>query len=181
MGIDFYQQIEAVSDPHPPVDLWDPPLSGEMDCLIKRDGSWWIDGSKLENDRLLRLFSTVLKREKNNYYLVTPVEKWQIQVEDLPFMVVELEVTNKGTSEQSINVRTNVGDRITIDNDHPVNTSPIDGHQDKQLIPYVQVRSRLMARFNRSTYLEIADLLQALPDTNQYSLLSANTSFTLSF
>jgi hypothetical protein len=96
-------------------------------------------------------------------------------------MVVELEVTNKGISEQSINVRTNVGDRITIDNDHPVNTSPIDGQQNKQLIPYVQIRSRLMARFNRSTYLEIADLLQALPDTNQYSLLSANTSFTLSF
>jgi uncharacterized protein len=181
MGSNFYQQIEAVSDSHPPVELWDPPLSGEMDCLIKRDGSWWIDGSKLENDRLLRLFSTVLKREENNYYLVTPVEKWQIQIEDLPFMVVELEVTNKGTSEQSINVRTNVGDRITIDNDHPVNTSPIDGQQDKQLIPYVQVRSRLMARFNRSTYLEIADLLQTLPDTNQYSLLSANTNFTLSF
>jgi hypothetical protein len=181
MGSNFYQQIEAVSDSHPPVDLWDPSLSGEMDCLIKRDGSWWIDGSKLENNRLLRLFSTVLKREENNYYLVTPVEKWQIQVEDLPFVVVELNVTSTGAKEQNIKVRTNVGDNITVDRDHPVDTSPINGLVDKQLIPYVQIRSGLMARFNRSTYLEIAELLQALPGTNQYLLQSANAEFILSF
>lgn len=181
MESDFYQQIEAVGNSQPPVELWNPPLSGEMDCLIKRDGSWWIDGSKLENNRLLRLFSTVLKHEENKYYLVTPVEKWQIQVEDLPFAVVELNVTNKGTSEQSINVRTNVGDNTTIDSDHPVDTSPINGLDDEQLIPYVQIRSGLMARFNRTTYLEIAELLQALPGTNQYLLQSANTEFTLSF
>jgi hypothetical protein len=181
MKSDFYQQMEAIGDSLPPVELWDPPLSGEMDCLIKRNGSWWIDGSQLENERLLRLFSTILKYEDPDYFLVTPVEKWQIQVEDLPFIVVELDISDKGRTEQIITVRTNTGDYITIDSEHQVATSPIAGLADRQLIPYVHVRYGLMARFNRSTYLEIAELLKALPASDQYSLISADTEFTLSF
>jgi uncharacterized protein len=181
MSQDFYQQIEAIGDSLPPVESWDPHLSGEMDCVIKRNGSWWLDGSELENARLLRLFSTLLKREKNNYYLVTPVEKWLIQVEDLPFMVIELDVTDKGKNKQTIQLRTNVGDSITIDNEHQIDTSPISGLPEKQLIPYVHVRSRLMARFNRSTYLEIAELLKATSIPNQYSLRCSDINYTLHF
>jgi uncharacterized protein len=180
MKSDFYQQIQAVGDAIPPVELWNPPLSGDMDCRIKRDGSWWIDGSELQNDRLTRLFSTVLKHEEDDYFLVTPVEKWRIQVEDLPFMVVELAVSHEGTTEQSIQARTNVGDLVTIGAEHKIDTSPIAGLADDQAIPFVHVRSKLRARFNRNTYLEIAKLLEPLPDTDQYLLISANTSFHLS-
>lgn len=180
MKDDFYEQIEAVGNTLPPVELWDPPLSGKMDCLIKRDGSWWIDTEPVQNKRLIRLYSTVLKREGEEYFLITPVEKWQIQVEDLPFLVVELEIQDKLTTAQTIRARTNVGDWLTIDSEHQVDTSPIAGLAEEQAIPYVHVRSNLMARLNRNTYLEITELLQPLADKNQYSLLSANTKFQLS-
>lgn len=176
---DFFQQIEAIKDTLPPVELWNPPLSGDMDCLIKRDGSWWIDGSKVENSRLIRLFSTVLKREEDNYFLVTPVEKWCIQVQDLPFLVVELDVSHAGTTDQIIRVRTNVGDLVTIGAEHKLDASPIAGLDEDQAIPFVHIRTTLMARFNRNTYLEIAELLEPVTETDRYLLTSANTTFSL--
>ena len=179
VGKAFYQQIEAVSDSLPPVELWDPPLSGNMDCLIRRDGSWHIEGSRLENDRMIRLFSTVLKHEDDNYFLVTPAEKWHIEVEDLPFIVVELKITNKGRAEQLIQVRTNVGDWIMINAEHAVCASPIAGLPDRQAIPCVHIRAGLMARLNRSTFLEFAELLEPALGTDQYTFISAATSFSL--
>ncbi len=179
VGEAFYKQIEAVSDTLPPVELWDPPLSGDMDCLIKRNGSWHIEGSRVGNERLIRLFSTVLKREDDNYFLVTPVEKWHINVEDLPFLLVELNISNKGTDEQIIQARTNVGDLVTINADHRMDSSPIAGLAVKQAIPFVHIRSNLMARFNRNTYLEIAELFEPVPGTEQYTIISANTEFKL--
>lgn len=179
MKTNFYQQIEAINDTLPPVESWNPPLSGDMDCLIKRDGSWWIDGGKVENDRLLRLFSTVLKREEDNYFLVTPVEKWRIQVQDLPFLVVELDISHAGTADQIIQARTNVGDLVTIGAAHKIDASPIAGLDEEQTIPCVHIRAKLMARFNRNTYLEIAELLEPVAGTEQYLLTSANTTFSL--
>ncbi|MFT5132668.1 MAG: hypothetical protein ACI9SC_001135 [Gammaproteobacteria bacterium] len=181
LNSDFYKQIEAVNDTIPPVDAWNPALSGDMDCVIKRDASWWIDNSKVTNNRLIRLFSTVLKREGSDYFIITPVEKWRIQVEDLPFMVVELNITQVGTSNQTIAARTNVGDLVTLDDNHRIDTSPIGGLNDDQMIPFVHIRSNLMARFNRNTYLEIAELLQKQSEESLYSILSANTTFDLSF
>jgi len=176
---DFYQQIEAIKTSLPDVDSWDPPLSGDMDCLIKRDGSWWIDGCEVKNSRLIRLFSTVLKYENDHYYLVTPVEKWRIEVEDLPFMITELNISNQGTNEQCIKVKTSVGDWTTIGPGHNIDSSPIAGLQDEQAIPFVHIRSGLMARFNRNTFVEIAEILQALAESGQYSLTSANRHFKL--
>ncbi len=181
MNSDFYRQVEAIGDSLPPVESWDPALSGDMDCQIKRDGSWWLDQEPLKNARLQRLFSTILKREKEDYFLVTPVEKWRIKVEDLPFMIVELDIFHKGTTEQLIELKTNVGDSFSIDSEHIIDTSQIPGLEDDQAIPFVRVRSNLMARFNRNTYLSLADFLDPLPHSNQYSLISANTTFTLSF
>ncbi len=179
-GESFYQQIEAVHDTLPPVELWDPPLSGDMDCLIKRDGSWYIEGNKVGNDRLVRLFSTVLKREHDSYFLVTPAEKWRINVEDLPFLVVELNISRAGTDEQLIQTRTNVGDVVTISPEHHLDASPITGLDGRPVIPFVHIRSNLMARFNRNTYLEIAELLRPVSGTDQYLVISADTEFKLS-
>ena len=178
---EFYHQIQSVNDVIPAIETWDPPFSGDMECLIKRDGSWWIENSKISNDKLIRLFSTVLKYEDDDYFLVTPVEKWRIRVEDLPFLVVELNIAHLGTGEQTIEARTNVGDRVTIDNDHRIATSPIRGLTGDQSIPFVHIRSNLMARFNRNTYLEIANLMRSQSNSNHYSLLSADTIFTLGF
>ena len=178
---EFYSQIEAVNDTLPDVDDWDPPLSGDMDCVIKSNGRWQIDGVEVSNKRLVRLFSTVLKREDDDYFLLTPQEKWRIKVDDLPFLVVELNAINAGTNEQIIRARTNVGDLITIDFQHPLTTSPLPDSKDSQLIPIVTIRSNLQARFNRNTYMEIAALLNPLDEENQYSLISSNCEFTLIF
>lgn len=178
---EFYSQIEAVNNTLPDIDAWDPPLSGDMDCVIKSNGRWQIDGVDVSNKRLVRLFSTVLKRENDDYFLLTPQEKWRIKVDDLPFIVIELNTINAGTNVQIIRARTNVGDLITIDALHPLTTSPLPDAADSQLIPIVTIRSNLQARFNRNTYMEIAALLESLDKENQYSLMSANNKFTLNF
>jgi len=181
MNSDFYQQIKSIKDSLPPVMNWNPPLSGNMDCLIKHDGSWWLDGELVKNNRLVRLFSTVLKREDNEYFLVTPHEKWHISVEDLPFMLVELTILNPKTKEQIIKARTNVGDTVTIGFEHIIDTSPITGFFDNQPIPFVHIRENLMARFNRNTHLELAELLEPLANTNQYQIISSSKTFQLDF
>ncbi len=179
MNGNFYRQIEAIGDTTAPVEAWKPAFSGQMDCIIKRDGSWWIDGDEVNNLRLIRLFSSILKYERDDYYLVTPVEKWRIQVQDLPFSVVELQVENEGSSQQSIRIRTNVGDWITIGAEHKIDVSPIPGLAEDQGIPFVHIRSNLMARFNRNTYLDIAGLLEPQAENGAYLIYSANTTFKL--
>ncbi len=176
----FYQQIESVNKSGRPLESWNPPLSGDMNCLIKRDGSWHIDGVPVTNTKLIRLFSTVLKKENAEYFLLTPVEKWRIQVEDLPFMVVELEIKHKASNQQVIKARTNVGDWVTIDKSHPLKSSPIKALKNDQAIATLCIRAELEARFNRACFLELADLLQATAEDEVYKIISAGTEFTLS-
>ncbi|NKB38628.1 MAG: DUF1285 domain-containing protein [Gammaproteobacteria bacterium] len=175
----FYQQIESVNQTARPLEAWNPPLSGDMNCQIKRDGSWHIDGSPITNVKLIRLFSTVLKKEKDEYFLLTPVEKWRIQVEDLPFMVVELDIEHKNSKEQLIKARTNVGDRVTIDQSHPLSSSPIKALNNDQVIPILFIRAQLEARFNRTCFIELAEVLQPGADAEAYKVISAGTEFTL--
>ena len=179
MNKEFYHQIEAAKDSLPPVENWDPPLSGDMDCCIRRDGSWWIDGERLENTRLQRLFSTVLKREGDEYFLLTPVEKWRISVEDLPFLIVALDIENQGSDEQSIQVRTNVGDNVYIDETHTIASSIVAGVDDKPVIPYVLIRGHLQARFSRNTFLELAEILIETQNKDEYLLHSKQQQFIL--
>src|SRR5690606_29155449 len=77
-------QVSAQDAPKglPPVDKWNPPLSGDLDMQIRRDGSWWYQGTPIERPALVRLFASILKREGDDYFLVTPVEKWRIRVDD---------------------------------------------------------------------------------------------------
>ena len=78
----------AESENKYPVQLWNPPLSGDMNLVIKKDGSWWHEGGKFTRESLVLLFSSILKREGDEYYLVSPVEKWRIQVEDTPLQII---------------------------------------------------------------------------------------------
>ena len=81
---------------HPPVHLWHPPLSGDMDMRIQRDGQWINEGRPILREPLVKLFASILRREGDEYFLVTPVEKWRISVEDAPFNAVALEVVEEG-------------------------------------------------------------------------------------
>lgn len=173
----FFQQIEQWSDQIPPVDQWDPDYCGEIDGKIARDGQWWLQGTPLTRGKLVRLYSTVLKREAEHYYLVTPVEKWKIHVEDLPFVIVELHIDAPSSDAQTVHCRTNVGDWVTLDQEHPLHASPIPDADDQTPVPAIRVRGDLWARFNRSTYIELAEYLTSIDDAGQAHLRSAGATF----
>ncbi len=175
----FYTQLGGPGITQRPLQHWDPPLSGDMDCVIKPDGAWFIDGAAVNNRRLVALFASVLRYEQGDYYLVTPVEKWRIQVDDLPFIVVELTAMQPNTTAQIIKVRTNLGDQITVDSQHPIDSSTLHHIQPAVRIPYVHIRHGLTARFNRSTFIELAALLGPGENTNDYVLASAGQKFVL--
>lgn len=140
----------------PPVHLWNPPYCGELDIRIKRDGSWHYLGSPIGRQRLVRLFSTVLRRDDDDrYYLVTPVEKIGITVDDAPFLAVAMQVTGEG-KEQVLSFETNVGDSVTVDHDHPMRFE-IDAETGEPA-PYVLVRARLEALINRAVFYDLVEL-----------------------
>ena len=140
----------------PPLDRWNPPLSGTMAMRIARDGTWYHEGSAIEREGLVRLFSTILRREDDgDYYLVTPVEKWRIQVDDAPFVAVLLTVSGQG-QQQELRFTTNLGDVISAGPEHPLVVEYVRPSGEPS--PYIQVRNQLRALISRTVFLELAEL-----------------------
>ena len=142
-------KFEDTSVSLPPIEAWTPELSGVMDMQIKSDGGWWHEGELIKRDKLTRLFSSILKKEADDYFLVTPVEKWQIKVDDLPFMVQLAEITQK--NGPAITLMTNVGDVVELNEDNTLQL-------DEAGLPFVEVRNGLMARLHRNVYYQLADM-----------------------
>lgn len=155
----FSQQVtDAVGDESralPPVDKWDPPFCGDMDMVIKMDGSWHYQNSPIGRQALVKLFSTVIKKEQDAYFLVTPVEKIGIQVEDVPFIVTQWQ-----TEDDGIVFTTNVGERFTLSSNHPLELrmppAAIEA-PDTTPIPYVCVRTNLWARLHQNVYYQLIE------------------------
>ena len=103
----------------PPVDKWHPEHCGALDIRIARDGTWFYLGTPIGRPELVRLFSTILRRDPEGFVLVTPVEKVLIEVEDAPFVAVDFDIKAPGP-EQRLTFRTNVGDSVTAGPDHPI-------------------------------------------------------------
>ncbi len=142
----------------PPIHLWDPEFCGDLDMQIKRDGSWFYMGTPIQREALVNLFATVLKREEDGkYYLVTPVEKIGLTVEDAPFVAVEMDV-HVLEGEQVITLRTNCGDVVEAGPDNPIRF--IQEEAGGGLKPYVLVRGRLEALFSRPLVHELAAYLE---------------------
>ncbi|RKF16135.1 DUF1285 domain-containing protein [Roseovarius spongiae] len=141
----------------PPVHMWDPPLSGEMDMRIARDGTWYHEGAPINRPALVRLFSTILRRDAEKdagrYVLVTPVEKWAITVEDAPFVAVDFEARGAG-EDQVLTFTTNVGDSVTAGPDAPLRVTR-DGAEPA---PYVLVRGDLEALIDRKSFYRLVEL-----------------------
>lgn len=142
--------------PLPPVDRWNPPFSGEMDLRIARDGAWYHEGAPIRREALVRLFASILRCDEDGYhYLVTPVEKWRIRVDDAPFLAVRVDATGTG-SGQSLRFTTNVGDCVSAGPDHPLTVEyRLPGGEPA---PYVHVRGRLRALLSRAVFLELIEL-----------------------
>jgi hypothetical protein len=139
----------------PPVHLWNPPFCGDIDMEIRRDGTWFYQGTPIGRPGLVRLFAGILWREGDAYFLVTPVEKVGIRVVDAPFVAVD--VTAEGTGpDQRLTFTTNVGDTVTAGLDHPlrVTRDPVTGEP----APYVRVRRNLEALIDRKTFYRLVDL-----------------------
>lgn len=140
----------------PPVHLWNPPFCGDLDMQIKRDGTWFYMGTPIGRPRLVRLFSTVLRHDEDGkYYLVTPVEKIGITVDDVPFLGVAMQVEGEGRN-QVLSFTTSVGDSVTVDDAHPMRfeVDPATGEPS----PYVLVRARLEALINRAVFYDLVEL-----------------------
>lgn len=133
-----------------PVHLWDPPYCGEIDILIKRDGTWIHEGSPIGRQGLVQLFASILKREGDRHFLVTPVEKVGLKVEDAPFVAVDVERA-KGV----VRFRTNVGDMVEAGPEHPIRV-PLAA--DGEPSPYIEVRSGLEALIDRKSFYRLVEM-----------------------
>ncbi|GEQ97219.1 hypothetical protein JCM17844_08560 [Iodidimonas gelatinilytica] len=143
---------------YPPVHLWNPDLCGEIDMRIARDGTWYYMGTPIKRPEMVRLFSGVLRHDDDGYYLVTPVEKLKIIVDDAPFLATSMEVEGKG-EDQVLSFKTHVGDLVVADEDHPIWLGQ-DERGDP--LPHLLVRDRLEALIARPVYYELAELAQPM-------------------
>lgn len=147
----------------PPVDRWNPDYCGEIDMRIARDGSWFYLGTPIGRPALVRLFSTILRREPDGrYVLVTPVEKVGITVEDVPFIAVAVEVEDKG-HDQRLRFLTNVGDEVVAGADHHLRVTL---RNDAEPQPYVHVRGALEARLARPVFYELVAMAEERRDAH---------------
>jgi len=145
----------------PPVHLWHPAHCGEIDIVIKSNGVWMHEGTPIGRPALVRLFSTVLRRDPDGFHLVTPVEKLRIEVEDAPFTAIALDVTSEGSDRQVLRFTTNVGDEVEAgpENAIRVETDAATGEPR----PYLHVRRGLEALVARAVFYELVELAVERP------------------
>jgi hypothetical protein len=136
----------------PPVHLWNPPFCGDLDIRIAADGTWFYLGTPIGRPALVRLFASVLKREGERYFLVTPVEKVGISVDDVPFLAVEMTVS-QSAGNPVLTFRTNVDEYVTCDGEHPLRFEHDAGSGG--LKPYLHVRRDLWARVTRALFYDL--------------------------
>tara|TARA_B100000678_G_scaffold242823_1_gene214191 strand:- start:2126 stop:2692 length:567 start_codon:yes stop_codon:yes gene_type:complete len=141
----------------PPVESWTPTREGDSEMRIARDGTWFHQGSPITRDAMVRLFSTILRREPDgSHVLVTPVEKLTIEVEDAPFVAVEMKAEGSGRDSR-LAFRLNTGDLVVADADHAIRFIETDGGTH----PYLHVRGGLEALIARPVYYELAERIIA--------------------
>ena len=179
--------IQSIGDkPLPPVEQWDPNYCGEMDLLIKADGSWLYNGTPLNRTKIKHLFSRVIKKEADQYFLVTPVEKVAIKVEWQPFTLVDYEliVINGKQVYQFVD---NFDQTILLTELSQLELSEfsasIKSATPQQLLPIIQVRRNLFAGFSRNCYYRLLNEAQttAQSDKNQVEITSNGLTFCLGY
>ena len=130
-----------------------------MDMVIARDGTWYHEGKPIRRPAMVQLFSTILLREDEEYFLITPIEKVRIQVEDCPFVATQMEIfqTEGG---QSIVFSTNIEEIVTVDREHPIEVGSIGGENEPH--PIVHVRNGLNALINRAVFYRLVEAAEEI-------------------
>ena len=136
----------------PPVHLWNPAHAGEIDIVIRKDGSWTHEGGVIGREALVRLFSTILRRDDDGIFLVTPVEKLKITVEDAPFVAVRVD-----RAGEALTFTTNVGDEVEAGPENPIRVEEGPGGEPR---PYVHVRRGLDALIARPVFYELVEMAE---------------------
>lgn len=148
------QKLQREFRGHPPVEKWNPDFCGDMDLVIRRDGGWVHEGTEIHRQPLVKLFASILRRERDDYFLVTPVEKWRIRVEDVPFIANQVARSGEG-GEEPLLFTTNTGDVVPLDSDCDWQLRPFG--EAAQPVPYLQVRDRLYARVSREVFYQLVE------------------------
>jgi hypothetical protein len=162
----------------PPVHLWNPPFCGDIDLRIASDGTWHYLGTPIGRPAMVRLFASVLKREGERYFLVTPVEKIGIRVDDAPFLAVGMEQDGAG-DERALVFRTNVGDVVRCDLDHALRFEPEAGTDG--IKPYLHVRRDLWALVTRALFFDLVALgeTRKFEGREEFGIASAGEFFPM--
>jgi len=162
----------------PPVDKWNPPFCGDIDLKILRDGRWMYMGTEIKRPAMVRLFSTILRLDSDGeYYLVTPVEKVRIQVEDAPFLIVSMDKLKK-ENKTSLIFYTSLQDEIILTKKNPISIEVNDKNEPS---PYILVRNNLRGLISRSVYYELIEYAQerTIEDKNFLTIESNNEIFKM--
>lgn len=148
---------EGLDGKLPPVHLWHPDNCGDIGMEIRKDGSWWHEGSKIGRERLVKLFSRILRKDDDGeIYLVTPYEKIIVAVEDAPFLAVRVDQLEQAGTDQTLAFTTNLGDVTVAGADTPLRVE-LDP-ETQEPAPYILVRGDLEAKLTRAVYYELANL-----------------------
>lgn len=159
------QIIPDATDPGqlPPVHLWNPERCSDIGMVIDRHGRWWHQGGEIKREKLVRLFSTILRRDEDGqYFLVTPYEKVVVHVADVPFLAVRVDRASDGRNRPALVFRTNVGDVVVASPEHELRVET--DRETLEPSPYLHVRAGLEARLTRPVFYELAGLAEPTPD-----------------
>jgi hypothetical protein len=160
---DFAEEIRVLvgeGKKLPPVNEWRPERVGEIDIRIAKDGVWFYRGEAMARESIVKLFSGILRKDGEEYFLVTPVEKMKISVDDAPFVACMMDVEGEGEA-QKIYFSTNVGDAFLLSNAHSLK---VEYRAKNEPSPYVLVRDKLNALISRQVYYELAELAVDISD-----------------
>ena len=159
----------------PPVHLWNPPFCGDLDMRIASDGTWFYLGTPIGRPALVKLFSTILKREDGKYFLVTPVEKVGIRVDDVPFLAVEIEKAGE-CAARTLSFRTNVDEWVPCDGAHRLR---FEAAADGGLTPYLHVRADLWAKVTRALYYDLVEMgeIRLVDGREMFGVMSGGAFF----
>ncbi|MFT4021500.1 MAG: DUF1285 domain-containing protein [Acinetobacter sp.] len=174
--------LPPVTRPIPPVHLWHPQQCGKMDLIIKANGEWWHEGSKIQRQSLIDLFSSVLWKEQEQFYLKTPVEQIEITVEDEPLLVNQVnQIEQNGLTY--IQLMTTTQDVVVVDEQHPIFMKTIHHpHGQTEQRPYVHVRYGLNALIQRSCFYHLVELGELLQNEQGQTILQLQSGeFRLHF
>jgi hypothetical protein len=144
----------------PPIEGWDPQVESDIDIVIDSQGRWFHEGGHFDRQDLARMFASILRREGDDYYLVTPVEKLKIQVADVPFSFVLMK--NKTVdNQQQLSFITSLGDEVIAGEKNKIE---FRANSNGDQVPYIEVRNGLWGKLNQSTYYELIDLVKERAD-----------------